>query len=61
MTAKPSEVPEPNRVLAADPPNLSPDDAQEGARTTFGVAGRARPLVSERRSIRQRFTRPAPP
>jgi len=35
-------------VLAADPPNLTADEAAGIARSTFGVRGRARPLVSER-------------
>ena len=39
---------EPADVLAFTPPDLSPDDAAEVARTRFGVDGRARPLVSER-------------
>ena len=42
MSAQPADV------LAADPPDLSADDAAAVARSTFGVIGTARPLVSER-------------
>ena len=35
-------------VLAADPPTLSPKQAREVARSTFGVIGESRLLVSER-------------
>ena len=44
MTAEPG----PNHVLAADPPALSPDEARDIARATFGVDGEAKALVSER-------------
>jgi 4-aminobutyrate aminotransferase-like enzyme/Ser/Thr protein kinase RdoA (MazF antagonist) len=43
-----SAEPEPTHVLAADPPTLTLDDARDVARTTFGVSGTARELVSER-------------
>ena len=42
MSAQPADV------LAADPPDLSADEAASVARSTFGVIGTARPLVSER-------------
>ena len=39
---------EPSHVLAADPPALTLEEAQDVARATFGVSGTARALVSER-------------
>ncbi|MEO6577860.1 MAG: aminotransferase class III-fold pyridoxal phosphate-dependent enzyme [Candidatus Limnocylindria bacterium] len=40
--------PEPADILAVDPPTITPDEAFEVARATFGVSGAARSLVSER-------------
>src|SRR5688572_13643523 len=42
MSAQPADV------LAADPPAFSADEAAAVARSTYGVTGTARPLVSER-------------
>ena len=42
MSAQPADV------LAADPPAFSADEAAAVARSTYGLVGTARPLVSER-------------
>lgn len=48
MSPEPEHQPEATHVLAADPPALTLDEARQLARTTFGVVGQARALVSER-------------
>ena len=48
MSPESEHQPEPSHVLAADPPDLTLDEARDVAGTTFGVTGTARGLVSER-------------
>ena len=48
MSHEPEHQPEATHVLAADPPALTVDKAQDVTRATFGVSGTARALVSER-------------